>query len=449
MGKYFGTDGFRGEANKDLTVDHAFKIGRYLGWYYGKDHKAKVVIGKDTRRSSYMYEAALCAGLTASGADAYLLHVTCTPSVSYIARADDFDCGVMISASHNPYHDNGIKLINGDGEKMEESLLEGIEAYLDSDEALPYAQRDAIGRTVDYSAGRNRYIGYLISLATRSYKNFKIGLDCANGSTWQMAKSVFDALGADTYVIANRPDGLNINVDCGSTHIGQLQKFVVENGLDVGFAFDGDADRCLAVDEKGNVINGDHIMYVCAKFMQEKNRLDGSKVVTTIMSNMGLYKALDQLGIGYEKTAVGDKYVAENMRQNGHIIGGEQSGHIIFGRYATTGDGLLTAIKVMECITESKQPLSVLASGMTMYPQKLKNVVVTYKDETLNCQEVKAAVKKVEADLGDEGRVVLRKSGTEPLLRVMVEATSDALCEEKVDEIIAAMQAAGKLIKVK
>ena len=449
MGKYFGTDGFRGEANKDLTVDHAFKIGRYLGWYYGRDHKAKVVIGKDTRRSSYMFEAALCAGLTASGADAYLLHVTSTPSVSYIARADDFDCGVMISASHNPYHDNGIKLINGDGEKMEESLLEGIEAYLDSDETLPYAQRDGIGRTVDYSAGRNRYIGYLISLATRSYKNFKIGLDCANGSTWQMAKSVFDALGADTYVIANRPDGLNINVDCGSTHIGQLQKFVVENGLDVGFAFDGDADRCLAVDEKGNVINGDHIMYVCAKFMQEKNRLDGSKVVTTIMSNMGLYKALDQLGIGYEKTAVGDKYVAENMRQNGHIIGGEQSGHIIFGRYATTGDGLLTAIKVMECITESKQPLSVLASGMTMYPQKLKNVVVTDKDETLNCEEVKATVAKVEADLGDEGRVVLRKSGTEPLLRVMVEATSDALCEEKVDEIIAAMQAAGKLIKVK
>ena len=449
MGKYFGTDGFRGEANADLTVDHAFKIGRYLGWYYSRDHKAKVVIGKDTRRSSYMFESALCAGLTASGADAYLLHVTSTPSVSYIARADDFDCGIMISASHNPYHDNGIKLINGDGEKMEESLLEGIEAYLDSDENLPYAQRDAIGRTVDYAAGRNRYIGYLISLATRSYKNFKIGLDCANGSTWQMAKSVFDALGADTYVISNRPDGLNINVDCGSTHIGQLQKFVLDNGLDVGFAFDGDADRCLAVDEKGNVVNGDHIMYVCAKYMQDKGMLGSSKVVTTIMSNMGLYKALDGLGIGYEKTAVGDKYVAENMRQNGHIIGGEQSGHIIFGRHANTGDGLLTAIKVMECITETKEPLSVLAAGMTMYPQKLKNVVVTDKDETLNCEEVKAAVKKVEADLGDEGRVVLRKSGTEPLLRVMVEATSDALCEEKVDEIIAAMAAAGKLIKVK
>ena len=449
MGKYFGTDGFRGEANMDLTVDHAFKIGRYLGWYYSRDHKAKVVIGKDTRRSSYMFESALCAGLTASGADAYLLHVTSTPSVSYIARADDFDCGIMISASHNPYHDNGIKLINGDGEKMEESLLEGIEAYLDSDEALPYAQGEAIGRTVDYAAGRNRYIGYLISLATRSYKNFKIGLDCANGSTWQMAKSVFDALGADTYVISNRPDGLNINVDCGSTHIGQLQKFVLDNGLDVGFAFDGDADRCLAVDEIGKVINGDHIMYVCAKYMQDKGMLGSSKVVTTIMSNMGLYKALDSLGIGYEKTAVGDKYVAENMRQNGHIIGGEQSGHIIFGLHANTGDGLLTAIKVMECITETKEPLSVLASGMTMYPQKLKNVVVTDKDETLNCEEVKAAVRKVEADLGDDGRVVLRKSGTEPLLRVMVEATTDALCEEKVDEIIAAMAAAGKLIKVK
>ena len=449
MGKYFGTDGFRGEANADLTVDHAFKIGRYLGWYYSRDHKAKVVIGKDTRRSSYMFESALCAGLTASGADAYLLHVTSTPSVSYIARADDFDCGIMISASHNPYHDNGIKLINGDGEKMEESLLDGVEAYLDSDENLPYAQRDAIGRTVDYAAGRNRYIGYLISLATRSYKNFKIGLDCANGSTWQMAKSVFDALGADTHVISNRPDGLNINVDCGSTHIGQLQKFVLDNGLDVGFAFDGDADRCMAVDEKGKVVNGDHIMYVCAKYMQDKGILGDSKVVTTIMSNMGLYKALDSLGIGYEKTAVGDKYVAENMRQNGHIIGGEQSGHIIFGLHANTGDGLLTAIKVMECITETKEPLSVLASGMTMYPQKLKNVVVTDKDETLNCEEVKAAVRKVEADLGDDGRVVLRKSGTEPLLRVMVEATTDALCEEKVDEIIAAMAAAGKLIKVK
>lgn len=449
MGKYFGTDGFRGEANMELTVDHAFRIGRYLGWHYGKSHKARVVIGKDTRRSSYMFESALCAGLTASGADAYLLHVTSTPSVSYIARSDNFDCGIMISASHNPYHDNGIKLINGDGEKMEQELLDGIETYLDSGENLPYAHRDSIGRTVDYAAGRNRYIGYLISLATRSYKNFKIGLDCANGSTWQMAKSVFDALGADTYVISNRPDGLNINVDCGSTHIGQLQAFVVENGLDVGFAFDGDADRCMAVDDKGKVINGDYIMYVCAKYMQDKNILGDSKVVTTVMSNLGLYKALDELGIGYEKTDVGDKYVAENMRRNGHILGGEQSGHIIFGRHANTGDGLLTAIKVMECITESKQPLSVLASGMAMYPQKLKNVVVTDKDETLNCEEVKAAVSSVEAELGSEGRVLLRKSGTEPLLRVMVEAASDALCEEKVDRIIEAMAGAGKLVSVK
>ena len=449
MGKYFGTDGFRGEANKDLTVDHAFRIGRYLGWYYGREHKARIVIGKDTRRSSYMFENALCAGLTASGADAYLLHVTSTPSVSFIARADDFDCGIMISASHNPFYDNGIKLINGQGEKMEESVLDGIEEYLDSDAVLPYAERDAIGETVDYSAGRNRYLGYLISLATRSYKGFRIGLDCANGSTWMMAKSVFDALGADTYVVANRPNGLNINVDCGSTHIENLQNLVRQNHLDVGFAFDGDADRCLAVDEKGNVVNGDHIMYVCAKYMQERGTLGNSKVVTTIMSNMGLYKALDELGIGYEKTPVGDKYVAENMREYGHLIGGEQSGHIIFGRLANTGDGLLTAIKVMEAITETKQPLSELAAPMHMYPQMLKNVVVTDKDETLACEEVKAAVRAVTEELGSEGRVVLRKSGTEPLLRVMVEATTHELCEEKVDQIIDAMRQAGRLIKIK
>jgi len=449
MGKYFGTDGFRGEANKELTVDHAFKIGRYLGWFYGQDHKAKVVIGKDTRRSSYMLENALCAGLTASGADAYLLHVTSTPSVSYITRADDFDCGIMISASHNPYYDNGIKLVNSNGEKMEEELLLGIEAYIDSNEKLPYAQRDHIGCTVDYAAGRNRYIGYLISLATRSYKGYRIGLDCANGSTWQMAKSVFDALGADTFVISNRPDGLNINVDCGSTHMEKLQQYVLENKLDLGFAFDGDADRCLAVDDQGKIINGDHIMYVSAKYMQDAGRLGKSKVVTTIMSNMGLYKALEELGIGYEKTDVGDKYVAENMRRNGHILGGEQSGHIIFGRHANTGDGILTAIKIMEAVTESKQPLSVLASGMSVYPQVLKNVVVTDKDETLEDELVKESVIRVENDLGENGRVVLRKSGTEPLLRVMVEASTKELCEEKADEIIDAMRQAGKLIKVK
>ena len=449
MGKYFGTDGFRGEANKDLNVEHAYKIGRFLGWYYGRDHRAKVVIGKDTRRSSYMFESALCAGLTASGADAYLLHVTTTPSVSFIARADDFDCGIMISASHNPFTDNGIKVINGSGEKMEESVLLEIEDYIDGGKEIPFAEGEKIGCTIDYASGRNRYIGYLISLATRSYKGWKVGLDCANGSTWMMAKSVFDALGADTYVIANHPDGLNINVDCGSTHIDNLQRFVKENRLDIGFAFDGDADRCIAVDEKGNVVHGDFIMYICAKYMQECGKLGSSKVVTTIMSNMGLYKALDELGIGYEKTAVGDKYVAENMKANGHLIGGEQSGHIIFGKLANTGDGILTAIKVMEAVIESKQPLSGLASGMTMYPQKLKNVVVTDKDETLACREVTDAVKQVEEELGSEGRVVLRKSGTEPLLRVMVEASTQELCEEKVDYIIEAMNKAGKLIRVK
>ena len=454
MGKYFGTDGFRGEANVDLTVMHAFEIGRYLGWYYGNDHKARIVIGKDTRRSSYMFESALCAGLTASGADAYLLHVTTTPSVSYIARADDFDCGIMISASHNPYYDNGIKLINGRGEKMEDDILEGIEEYIDKTAAgepdsLPYATDDKIGRTVDYSAGRNRYIGFLISLATRSYKGKRVGLDCANGSTWMMAKSVFDALGADTYVISNTPDGLNINVDCGSTHIEKLQRFVIENGLDVGFAFDGDADRCLAVDEKGNIITGDHILYVCGKYMQDCGILGNKRIVTTVMSNMGLYKALDELGIGYEKTKVGDKYVAENMRANGHILGGEQSGHIIFGRLANSGDGILTAIKIMEAMCEGKQPLSVLAAPVVMYPQLLKNVVVDDKDATLECAEVKAAVGEVEERLGSEGRVLLRKSGTEPVLRVMVEATDYAKCEQCVDYIIDAMRKCGRLVKVK
>ena len=449
MGKYFGTDGFRGEANVELTVEHAYKTGRYLGWYYGQNHRAKAVIGKDTRRSSYMFESALCAGLTASGADACLMHVTTTPSVSFIARADDFDCGIMISASHNPYCDNGIKLLNADGEKMEESVLNGIEEYIDSGRELPFAKRDAIGCTVDYSAGRNRYIGFLISLATRSYKGRRIGLDCANGSTWQMAKSIFDALGADTYVIANQPNGLNINVNCGSTHIDNLQKYVLENHLDAGFAFDGDADRCLAVDEKGNVITGDHILYICAKYMKDKGVFGDSKVVTTVMSNMGLYKALDAVGIGYEKTAVGDKYVAENMRQNGWIIGGEQSGHIIFGRLANTGDGLLTAIKLMEAMTETKEPLSVLAAPVTIYPQLLKNVIVTAKDETMECAEVKAAVSRAEAELGERGRVLLRKSGTEPVLRVMVEASSDELCEKYADYIIGVMRDTGRLIKVK
>ena len=454
MGKYFGTDGFRGEANVGLTVMHAFEIGRYLGWYYGKEHKARIVIGKDTRRSSYMFESALCAGLTASGADAYLLHVTTTPSVAFIARADDFDCGIMISASHNPYYDNGIKLINGRGEKMDDEMLDGIEAYIDRANAgemdnLPYATKEKIGRTIDYAAGRNRYIGFLISLATRSYKGKKVGLDCANGSTWMMAKSVFDALGADTYVIHNNPDGLNINVDCGSTHIEQIQQFVIEKGLDVGFAFDGDADRCLAVDDKGNIITGDHILYVCGKYMKDSGILGDKKIVTTVMSNMGLYKALDELGIGYEKTAVGDKYVAENMRANGHILGGEQSGHIIFGRLANSGDGILTAIKIMEAMCESKQPLSVLAAPVVMYPQLLKNVVVDDKDETLNCAEVKTAVAKVETDLGDEGRVLLRKSGTEPVLRVMVEANTEEKCVAGVDYIIDAMRKCGRLIKVK
>ena len=450
MSKYFGTDGFRGEANVDLTAEHAFKIGRFIGWYFGRGKGCNVVIGKDTRRSSYMYECALAAGLTSSGADAYLLHVTTTPSVSYIARVDDFDCGVMISASHNPYHDNSIKLINGDGEKMEQAVLDEIEKYLDGiAPEPPLAVGADIGRTVDYSAGRNRYIGYLISLSTHSYKGVKVGLDCANGSTWMIAKSVFDALGADTYVISARPDGLNINVDCGSTHLANLQKLVREEKLDVGFAFDGDADRCLAVDENGEVVSGDKIMYICAKHMKDRGRLDTNTVVTTVMSNLGLYKALDAAGISYEKTAVGDKYVWENMREHGHLIGGEQSGHIIFSKYATTGDGLITALKVMQAMLDTRQPLSKLCEPVTIYPQVLKNVVVDDKDGTLADSAVTAAVAAEEARLGDRGRVLLRKSGTEPLLRVMAEAETDDECERSVDAIIDAMRTSGHLRGVK
>ena len=450
MGKYFGTDGFRGEANCQLTVDHAFKIGKYMGSYLRKDgHRPKVVIGKDTRRSSYMFESALCAGLTAAGADAHIMHVTTTPSVSYIVKADDFDCGIMITASHNPFQDNGIKIIDSEGDKMAEDVLLGLEAYIDGSEEIPYAKGGNIGRTIDYEEGRSRYTAHLISLATKSYKGYRIGLDCANGSSWQIAKTVFDSLGADTFVVGNKPDGLNVNIDCGSTHIDNLVKLVKENHLDAGFAFDGDADRCIAVDENGNVINGDYIMYICASFMKNAGMLYDSKVVTTIMSNIGLYKALDELGIGYEKTLVGDKYVAENMRENGHRIGGEQSGHIIFGKLASTGDGILTAIKLMEAITETGKSLSELAKPMKMYPQVLKNVVVTDKDETMNASEVQAAVKKAEEELGNDGRVLLRKSGTEPLLRVMAEATTMELCEEKVDAIITAMDKAGKLLEIK
>lgn len=444
MGKYFGTDGFRGEANVNLRVDHAYKVGRYLGYYYGKDHKARIVIGKDTRRSSYMFEYSLVAGLTASGADVFLLHVTSTPSVSYVVRTEDFDCGIMISASHNPYYDNGIKVINGNGYKLEADVEKLIEEYLDSPEdTLPLATRENIGRTTDYVLGRNRYLGYLISLATRSYKDKRIGLDCANGSASQTAKHVFDALGAKTYVINNDPDGTNINNGCGSTHIEALQAYVKEKGLDVGFAFDGDADRCIAVDENGEVVDGDTIMYVCGKYMSEVGQLEHNTVVTTIMSNMGLYKAFDKAGIHYEKTAVGDKYVSECMTQNGFSLGGEQSGHIIFGKYATTGDGVLTAIKVMEAILEKKRPLSELTKDLVIYPQYLKNVRVKDKKQARANEEVVRAIEKVEAELGDEGRILVRESGTEPVLRVMAEAKTDAICKEKVEYIVDVLKKSG------
>ena len=449
MGKYFGTDGFRGEANVTLTVEHAYKVGRFLGWYFGKDKedKCRVVIGKDTRRSSYMFEYSLVSGLTASGADVYLLHVTTTPSVSYVARTEDFDCGIMISASHNPYYDNGIKLINSKGEKMDEETILKVEDYIDGKMEIPFAVKDAIGCTVDYAAGRNRYIGYLISLATRSYKNMRVGLDCANGSSWMIAKSVFDALGAKTYVINAEPNGLNINRNAGSTHIEVLQDFVRENNLDVGFAFDGDADRCIAVDDTWAVIDGDPILYVCGTYMKERGTLHNNTIVTTVMSNFGLYKALDAANIQYEKTAVGDKYVYENMVKNGHRIGGEQSGHIIFSKYANTGDGILTAIKIMEVILEKKMPLSKLASPVKIYPQVLKNVRVTSKPEAQNDPDVQAAVQSVADSLGDTGRILVRESGTEPLIRVMVEAETMEECERYVDAVIDVIREKGHCVE--
>lgn len=461
MGKYFGTDGFRGEANVTLTADHAFKVGRFLGWYYtqlkrrsGTDGPARIVIGKDTRRSSYMFEYSLVGGLVASGADAYLLHVTTTPSVAYVARTDSFDCGIMISASHNPYYDNGIKLINGFGEKMDESVIALIEAYLDGSveafgktwDELPLAKREQIGRTVDYVSGRNRYIGYLISLGMYSFKGIKVGLDCANGASWNVAKAVFDALGAKTYVINADPDGYNINTNAGSTHIEVLRRFVLDNGLDVGFAYDGDADRCLCVDEKGNVITGDHILYIYGRYMKERGKLLGNTVVTTVMSNFGLYKAFDELGIGYAKTAVGDKYVYEYMMMNGCRLGGEQSGHIIFSKYASTGDGILTSLKMMEAMIAKKKTMSQLCEGLTIYPQVLKNIRVADKASAQNDCDVQAAISEIAAKLGDSGRILVRESGTEPVIRVMVEAETEEICNDYVNHVIETIRRKGHAV---
>ncbi len=461
MGKYFGTDGFRGETNVDLTAEHAYKIGRFLGWYYtelhklnGVDHEARIVIGKDTRRSSYMFEYSLVSGITASGADAYLLHVTTTPSVAYVTKMDGFDCGIMISASHNPFYDNGIKLLNGQGEKMDEDTILLVEDYIDGKlqlfgkgwKELPFAIREGVGKTVDYVSGRNRYVGYLISLGVHSFKNIKVGLDCANGSAWDIANSVFKALGATTYVINAEPDGTNINLNAGSTHIENLQKFVVDNGLDVGFAYDGDADRCLCVDEKGNVVTGDHILYIYGKYLKKKGSLVNNTVVTTVMSNFGLYKAFDELGIDYAKTAVGDKYVYEYMMKNNCILGGEQSGHIIFSKYATTGDGILTSLKMMQVMISQKKKMSELCEGFTVYPQVLENVRVKDKVAAKNDPEVKKAVDKVTQELGDSGRILVRESGTEPLIRVMVEAEDEGICREKVDSVIKVIKENGHII---
>lgn len=446
MSKYFGTDGFRGEANNGLNVDHAYKIGRFVGRYFATEHRCSVVIGKDTRRSSYMFEYALVAGLTASGADASLLHVTTTPCVSYVTRTDDFDCGIMISASHNPYYDNGIKLFNSKGEKLEESVILEIEKYLDGEiPEIPLARGEEIGRALDYAAGRNRYIGYLISLAVHSFKGRRIGLDCANGSASAVAKNVFEALGAKTYVINDHPNGFNINTNCGSTHIDGLRQLVIDEQLDAGFAFDGDADRCLAVDERGSVVDGDKILYIYGSYMKERGKLEKNTVATTVMSNLGLYKAFDEMGINYAKTAVGDKYVYECMSENGYILGGENSGHIIFSKYANTGDGIITALKLMQVMCDRKATLAELGAPMKTYPQILKNVRVRDKNAVLGDADVIAAVKSAEEQLGSDGRVLVRPSGTEPLLRIMVEAGTREQCEKYIADIEKAVRDKGHI----
>ena len=462
MGKYFGTDGFRGEANRNLTAEHAFKIGRFLGWYYGqhrlaegKEGPARVVIGKDTRRSCYMFEYAIASGLTASGADAYLMHVTTTPSVAYIARTDGFDCGVMISASHNPFYDNGIKLINRQGEKMEESTITQLEAYLDGKlevdgerlVEIPSAKREHIGRTVDYVAGRNRYVGYLISLGVFSFRGIKVGLDCANGSAWSIARAVFEALGATVEVINASPNGLNINLDAGSTHIEGLQRLVKEKKLDVGFAFDGDADRCLCVDEKGEILTGDHILYIYGRYMKERGKLLTNTVVTTVMSNLGLYRAFDKLGIGYVQTAVGDKYVREYMAAHNNNLGGEQSGHIIFSKYSSTGDGILTSLKMMQAMLDTGKTLHELASPLKIYPQVLENVRVMDKAAAQADEDVRAEVDRAAQELGHEGRILMRESGTEPVIRIMVEAGSLDRCHKYVDNVVAMLRQKGHVLE--
>lgn len=444
--KYFGTDGFRGEANQDLTLYHAIKIGRFLGYYFNKEKNGngKIVIGKDTRRSSYMFEDALSAGIASSGSDAYLLHVTTTPSVSYVVRSEDFDCGVMITASHNPYHDNGIKIINSDGEKMDDEFLQKLEDYIDADiKDIDLKIGEEIGRTHDFVGGRNRYTAFLIQTVSKSFKGKKVGLDCANGAASSIVKSVYDALGAETYVINNNPDGFNINVDCGSTHIEVLQKYVKENKLDCGFAYDGDADRCIAVDENGQVVDGDAILYICGKHMKEEGYLESNTIVTTIMSNIGLYKALDKIGINYSKTKVGDKYVHIEMSENGYELGGEQSGHIIFSKYANTGDGILTSLRLMEAMIDNKTSLSELRRDLKIYPQVLKNVRVNDKKAVLNDESIKNIIEKESESLKDTGRILVRESGTEPLIRVMAEAETEQIADKKVNNIVEAIEKSG------
>ena len=449
MPKYFGTDGFRGEANVGLTFNPAYRIGRFLGWYYSKDrdaHEAKILVGKDTRLSCYMLEYALLSGIAASGADAYNMHVTTTPSVAYITKTQFFDCGIMISASHNPYFDNGIKLFSSLGDKMNDDFLLMVEEYIDrpdTEEDIPLATKDRIGKVIDYLDARIMYSGFLTTAVHTPLGGLKVVLDTANGASYALAPAVFKRLGANVTVINNSPDGTNINKNAGSTHIKGLVNKVLETGADVGFAYDGDGDRCIAVDKSGAIINGDRVMYIWATWLKSQGKLVTNTVVTTVMSNMGLYKALEEEGILYTQTKVGDRYVHEYMMEHGNIIGGEQSGHIIVNDYLNSGDGILTSLLLSEVMVKTDKTLSVLSEKMSDYPQVLVNVIVSDKNATMEDERVKDAVKEAEKKLDGKGRVLVRASGTEPVVRVMSEAKEQKDAEEAVSEVVEKLRELG------
>ncbi|MCM3716088.1 phosphoglucosamine mutase [Halalkalibacter oceani] len=442
MGNYFGTDGVRGVANTELTPELAFKLGRMGGYVLTKHtEKPRVIIGRDTRISGEMLESALIAGLLSIGAEVMRLGVISTPGVAFLTKALSANAGVMISASHNPVPDNGIKFFGPDGFKLLDEQEQEIERYLDSEDELPRPTGGALGQVSDYYEGGQKYLQFLKQTVQEDFSGIHIALDCAHGSASSLAPHLFADLEADISTMGTAPNGVNINDGCGSTHPEALSTFVLERGAQIGLAFDGDADRLIAVDEKGQIVDGDKIMFICAKYMKEQGWLKHGTVVSTVMSNLGFYKALEEEGIIAKQTAVGDRYVMEEMRKGGYNLGGEQSGHIIFLDHITTGDGLLSALQLVNIMKMTNKPLSELAAQMQTYPQKLVNIRVSDKHAVSENEAVKAAIDKVEDDMNGEGRVLVRPSGTEPLVRVMVEAQSEELCDRYVDEIATVVKA--------